>query len=89
MIFRGAIYLVNRGANSLSFSIRFRDKVYSGKILRHIPENYFTEIDIPSEAPEKCLATRKDSTLIIVWCNLFADDKKVCETVKTILTAEK
>ena len=69
--------------------VRFRDKVYSGKILRHIPENDFTEIDIPSEAPEKCLATRRDSTLIIVWCNLFDDDKKVCETVKTILTAEK
>jgi len=69
--------------------IRFKDEGYFGKKLRHIPENDFTEIDIPSEAPEKCLATCKDSTLIIVWCNLFADDKKVCETVKTFLKTGK
>lgn len=69
--------------------VRFGDNGCSDKILRRFPENVFKAVDIPTEAPEKCLATRKDSTLIIVWCNLFADDKKVCETVKTILTAEK
>lgn len=68
--------------------VLFRDKVYSERILRHIPENDFTEIDIPSEAPEKCLATRKDSTLIIIWCNLFADSGKICDIVRTFQNKE-
>lgn len=68
--------------------VRFRDNSFFGKILRHIPENDFTEIDIPSEAPEKCLATCKDSTLVIVWCNLFADSGKICDIVRTFLNKE-
>lgn len=69
--------------------VRFRDKGCYDKILRRFPENVFKDVDIPTEAPEKCLATRKDSTLIIVWCNLFADSKQVCETVKTFLKMGK
>ena len=45
-----------------------------------IPKKGYADIDIPSEAPEKCIAFRKDSTLIIVWCNLFADSDKVYHT---------
>lgn len=67
----------------------FSDKGCAERILRHIPENDFTEIDIPSEAPEKCLATHKDSTLIIVWCNLFADSGKICDAVNTFLKKER
>lgn len=42
-------------------------------------------MDIPSETPEKCITFRNDSTLIIVWCNLFADSDKVYQTVKSFL----
>ena len=48
--------------------------------LADIPEKGYAYMDIPSEAPEKCIAFRKDSKLIIVWCNLFADSDKVYKT---------
>ena len=38
MIFRGAIYLVNRGANSLSFSS------FDSDILRNLPYSYTPHI---------------------------------------------
>lgn len=53
--------------------------------LTGIPEKGYAYMDIPSEAPEKCIAFRKDSTLIIVWCNLFADSDKVYQTAKSFL----
>lgn len=43
------------------------------KWLNGIPDSTYVEIDIPAEAPEKCIAYRKETTLVIVWCNLFAD----------------
>ena len=52
--------------------------------LDDIPENTYTEIDIPSKAPEKCIAFRKDSALVIVWCNLFAASDKVFDRVNEI-----
>lgn len=53
--------------------------------LADIPEKGYADMDIPSEAPEKCIAFRNDSTLIIVWCNLFADADKVYQTAKSFL----
>ena len=43
------------------------------KWLNGIPDSTYVEIYIPAEAPEKCIAYRKETTLVIVWCNLFAD----------------
>jgi len=42
-------------------------------------------MDIPSEAPEKCIVFRRDSKLVIVWCNLFADSDKVYKTAQSFL----
>lgn len=53
--------------------------------LADIPEKGYADMDIPSETPEKCITFRNDSTLIIVWCNLFADSDKVYQTVKSFL----
>lgn len=53
--------------------------------LADIPEKGYADMDIPSEAPEKCIAFRKDSTLVIVWCNLFADSDKAYQTAKSFL----
>lgn len=50
-----------------------------------IPEKGYAYMDIPSEAPEKCIAFRKDSTLVIVWHNLFADSDKAYQTAKSFL----
>lgn len=47
------------------------------KWLNDIPDSTYVEIDIPAEAPEKCIAFRKETTLIIVWCNLFTDADEV------------
>lgn len=47
------------------------------KWLNGIPDRAYAEIVIPAEAPEKCIAFRKSSTLVIVWCNLFADTDEV------------
>ena len=47
------------------------------KWLNGIPDSTYVEIDIPAEAPEKCIAFRKETTLIIVWCNLFTDADEV------------
>jgi len=52
--------------------------------LDDIPENTYTEIDIPSEAPEKCIAFRKDSAWVIVRCSLFAAGDKVFDRVNEI-----
>lgn len=57
--------------------------------LTGIPEKGYADMDIPSEAPEKCIAFCKDSTLIIVWCNLFADSDKVFQIAKEISKLEK
>lgn len=54
-----------------------------------IPEKGYADIDIPSEAPEKCIAFRKDSTLIIVWCNLFDDSDKIFNRVNEVLDMNK
>lgn len=54
-----------------------------------IPEKGYADIDIPSEAPEKCIAFRKDSTLIIVWCNLFADSDKIFNRANEVLDMNK
>lgn len=56
--------------------------------LADIPEKGYTDMNIPSEAPEKCIAFRRDSTLIIVWCNLFADSDKAYQTAKSFLKRE-
>lgn len=53
--------------------------------LTDIPEKGYAYMDIPSEAPEKCIAFRKDSTLIIVWCNFLADSDKVYQTAQSFL----
>lgn len=47
------------------------------KWLNDIPYSTYIEPDIPAEAPEKCIAFRKSSTLVIVWCNLFVDTDEV------------
>lgn len=47
------------------------------KWLNGIPDSTYVEIDIPAEAPEKCIAFRKETTLVIVWCNLFTDADEV------------
>ncbi len=47
------------------------------KWLNGIPDSTYVKIDIPAEAPEKCIAFRKETTLIIVWCNLFTDADEV------------
>lgn len=52
--------------------------------LDDIPENTYTEIDIPSEAPEKCIAFRKDSAWVIVRCSLFTAGDKVFDRVNEI-----
>ena len=57
--------------------------------LADIPEKGYADMDIPSEAPEKCIAFRKDSTLIIVWCNLFADSDKIFNRVNEVLDMNK
>lgn len=54
-----------------------------------IPPKGYADINIPSEAPEKCIAFRKDSTLIIVWCNLFADSDKIFNRVNEVLDMNK
>ena len=54
-----------------------------------IPEKGYADIDIPSEAPEKYIAFRKDSTLIIVWCNLFDDSDKIFNRVNEVLDMNK
>jgi len=51
------------------------------KWLNGIPDSIYIEPDIPAEAPERCLAFRKSSTLVIIWCNLFADSDKVFRRV--------
>ncbi len=53
--------------------------------LADIPEKGYADMDIPSEAPEKCIAFRRDSKLVIVWCNLFADSDKVYKTAQSFL----
>lgn len=53
--------------------------------LADIPEKGYADMDIPSEAPEKCIAFRRDSTLIIAWCNLFADSDKVYQIAQSLL----
>lgn len=50
-----------------------------------IPEKGYADIDIPSEAPEKCIAFRRGSVLIIVWCDLFADSDKVLNMINKVL----
>lgn len=55
------------------------------KWLNGIPESSYIEPDIPAEAPEKCIAFRKSSTLVIVWCNLFADSDKIFHRVNESL----
>ena len=52
------------------------------KWLNDIPDSTYTEIDIPAEAPEKCIAFRKGTTLVIVWCNLFADSEKIWQLIE-------
>ena len=58
------------------------------KWLNDIPDTTYVEIDIPAEAPEKCIAFRKGTTLIIVWCNLFTDSDKAYQTVQSFLKRE-
>lgn len=55
------------------------------KWLNDIPDSTYIEPDIPAEAPERCIAFRKSSTLVIVWCNLFADSDKVFRRVDEYL----
>ena len=50
-----------------------------------IPEKGYADIDIPSEAPEKCIAFLRGSVLIIVWCDLFADSDKVLNMINKVL----
>lgn len=51
------------------------------KWLNEIPENTYIEYDIPAEAPERSVAFRRASTIVIVWCNLFADSDEVFKLV--------
>lgn len=53
--------------------------------LADVPPKGYAYMDIPSEAPEKCIAFPKDSTLVIVWHNLFADSDKAYQTAKSFL----
>lgn len=53
--------------------------------LADVPPKGYAYMDIPSEAPEKCIAFRMDSTLVIVWHNLFADSDKAYQTAKSFL----
>ena len=54
-----------------------------------IPEKGYADIDIPSEAPEKCIAFLRGSVLIIVWCDLFADSDKVLNIIDVPLKSER
>ncbi|MDE5882357.1 MAG: hypothetical protein K2H60_11565 [Muribaculaceae bacterium] len=40
---------------------------------------------LPSEAPEKYLAFRRPGTLIIVWCNLYADPNEIMRLTEEYL----
>ncbi len=42
-----------------------------------LAENDYNKPNIPSEAPERCLFFRRADTLIIVWCNLFANPNEI------------
>lgn len=55
------------------------------KWLNGIPDSTYIEPDIPAEAPERCIAFRRGSTLVIVWCNLFNDTETVYNTAKSLL----
>lgn len=55
------------------------------KWLNGIPDSTYIEPDIPAEAPERCIAFRRGSTLVIVWCNLFNDTETVYNTTKSLL----
>lgn len=55
------------------------------KWLSDIPDNNYMGPDIPAEAPERCIAFRRGSTLVIVWCNLFTDIETVYNTAKSLL----
>ena len=55
------------------------------KWLSDIPDNNYIGPDIPAEAPERCIAFRRGSTLVIVWCNLFTDIETVYNTAKSLL----
>lgn len=59
------------------------------KWLNEIPDSTYVEIDIPAEAPEKCIAFRKSSTLVIVWCHLFADSDTVFRIVDGALDMKR
>lgn len=47
------------------------------KWLNDIPDSTYIEPDIPAEAPERCIAFRNGTTLVIVWCHLFADSHSI------------
>ncbi len=51
------------------------------KWLNGITDSTYIEPDIQAEAPERCIAFRKSSTLVIVWCDLFADTDKIFSTL--------
>lgn len=59
------------------------------KWLDRLLTNDYIMPDIPSEAPEKCLAFHRDGTLIIVWCNLFADTKEIVRLTEEYLQSQE
>lgn len=59
------------------------------KWLDGLPTNDYIMPDIPSEAPEKCLVFRRADTLIIVWCNLFADPNEIMRLTEEYLQSRK
>ncbi len=54
-----------------------------------LAENDYNKPDIPSEASERCLFFRSADTLIIVWCNLFADPNEIVRLTEEFLQSRK
>ncbi len=53
--------------------------------LEGLAEKDYIAPNIPSEAPERCLFFRRADTLIIVWCNLFADPNEIVRLTEEYL----
>lgn len=57
--------------------------------LEGLAEKDYIAPNIPSEAPERCLFFRSADTLIIVWCNLFADPNEIIRLTEEFLQSRK
>lgn len=89
--YRDSFYAVNDSASG-QFSIDLvcfpaSDEPMK-KWLDGLPTNDYI-MPVPSEAPEKCLVFRRADTLIIVWCNLFADPNEIMRLTEEYLQSRE